>query len=748
MRQLKQTIMLCLLWMAGMALSAQDFDVDGIYYNVINMSELTCEVTSGASKYSGDVVIPEVVTLKSRDFRVIAIGENSFKDCYNLNSVSLNNNITAIKQSAFSGCSGIVEIGIPKSVTSIGDNTFANCSCLTKVVVSWDSPISISSSVFSGCPSVCKLFVPYGTKKAYSGWGGFSTIEEYQTGLAKSISLSQSNITVTEGEMKHLHIQVLPEKGTSRKFAWESNDSSVAIAINGRIYGVGEGTAAITVRTTDGSNLTALCKVSVKKSESPRITPLTTAEIEPWEGVYYYESSYNAADPASDWYKIGYDDSEWTDFTGSLSNKGTQYCPENTSWKGEYDAYWIRRYFYINSLEDADRVSYYLRIIHDDDATVYLNGTQIYQLGNNITSYATVQLPNPKLSEGENVIAVKCTNRGGYDAYIDFGLDRAVDNFLFGVNSAGEVCVKKYYGSAADVEIPSSMSFEGNEFHVNAIGNDAFSNNTSLVNVTIPSSITSIGQSAFNGCKNLSSLEIPNSVTKIESNAFSGCSGLRYICLGNGLTDMSTGFSWNSYTNLAELIIGKYIKSVPDLSNCPLSFITVKAQTPPTATAFKNSSYIDAEVTVPVGCLDAYMSAKVWKDFFNIVESNDDAGKTALLIVHQKNGEKTTFAFSDSPKVVKKDDVLLLTTSKISVEYPLGDVDKFTFDFVATSIKELQIATENVTDGRILVYDTLGHLVKTFNANDNNKVSLNTDELPSGIYIVKSGTNSYKILKR
>ena len=48
-----------------------------------------------------------------------------------------------------------------------------------------------------------------------------------------------------------------------------------------------------------------------------------------------------------------------------------------------------------------------------------------------------------------------------------------------------------------------------------------FYNNSSIINVTIQSGVTSIGKSTFCYCKGLTSVTIPGSVTSIGSSAFS-----------------------------------------------------------------------------------------------------------------------------------------------------------------------------------------------------------------------------------
>ena len=127
------------------------------------------------------------VTLPSS---VTSIGWSAFRGCSGLTSVTLPSSVTSIGGSAFEGCSGLTSITLPSSVTSIGSSAFSRCSGLTSVYVSWESPLSISTSVFgSSNTKSCILYVPKGTYDDYwlSNWGEcFDNIEEYDvTGINK-----------------------------------------------------------------------------------------------------------------------------------------------------------------------------------------------------------------------------------------------------------------------------------------------------------------------------------------------------------------------------------------------------------------------------------------------------------------------------------------------------------------------------------------------------------------------------------
>ena len=113
---------------------------------------------------------------------VTTIDNYVFFKCSSLASITIPNSVTAIGESAFEGCNSLTSFSIPNSVTQIGNYAFYGCSSLTSVYCKIKKPLSIYSSTFTKVPlSSAKLFVPIGSRSAYSGaryWKNFANIIE------------------------------------------------------------------------------------------------------------------------------------------------------------------------------------------------------------------------------------------------------------------------------------------------------------------------------------------------------------------------------------------------------------------------------------------------------------------------------------------------------------------------------------------------------------------------------------------
>ena len=186
----KTIINICLTLIAlcwTVTIQAQTATVDGINYYLFS-SDKRAIVTK--STVSGDIVIPEKITVDGVEYPVTSIGIEAFRDCKALTSVAMPS-VTGIGDNAFRSCSSLTSVDIP-SVTSIDDEAFACCSSLTSVDMPsvtridseafWDcdsltsvampSVTSIGFQAFVSCSSLTSVYMPSVTSIGYNAFAG------------------------------------------------------------------------------------------------------------------------------------------------------------------------------------------------------------------------------------------------------------------------------------------------------------------------------------------------------------------------------------------------------------------------------------------------------------------------------------------------------------------------------------------------------------------------------------------------
>ena len=126
---------------AGLGL---ELNPDGRGYTVVGIGSCT----------STDIVIGSYNNLN-----VTAIGENAFKRCEAIESVTLNPALTSIGESAFESCSSLKSIVIPDGVEYIARGSFSYCSSLESVTLP-SSLKKIDRFMFEGCSSLTDVRIP------------------------------------------------------------------------------------------------------------------------------------------------------------------------------------------------------------------------------------------------------------------------------------------------------------------------------------------------------------------------------------------------------------------------------------------------------------------------------------------------------------------------------------------------------------------------------------------------------------
>ncbi|WML35361.1 Ig-like domain-containing protein [Clostridium sp. OS1-26] len=118
-----------------------------------------------------------------------------------------------------------------------------------------------------------------------SGQGVFDAIDIDSNGQLKSynenpsiivsnITLNKSTDTLQVGETGTLVAIITPDNATNKNVKWISSDPSIAtVDENGKVTAVKEGITTVSAITTDGSNLSASCLVTVKPKDTTPTNP-------------------------------------------------------------------------------------------------------------------------------------------------------------------------------------------------------------------------------------------------------------------------------------------------------------------------------------------------------------------------------------------------------------------------------------------------------------------------------------------
>ena len=187
------------------------------------------------------------------------------------------------------------------------------------------------------------------------------------------------------------------------------------------------------------------------------------------------------------------------------------------------------------------------------------------------------------------------------------GVSAESKNVMLYTSSDGKI-VKPYKSDVFGANIVSNIYSNGQgiiifDAPVTSIGNDAFSDCTSLKSITIGNSVTSIGDWAFYYCDSLTSVTIGNSVTSIGDQAFYYCFSLTSVTIPDSVT--SIGESAFSYCR-------------------SLTSVYCKPTTPPVGgSSMFNTNASGRKIYVPRNSVSAYKAAKYWSEYASDIEGYD-----------------------------------------------------------------------------------------------------------------------------
>lgn len=187
-------MMLCVILLV-LSINAVGFEVDGIVYNITSQENLTVEVAH--KEYSGEIVIPEVVTYNNKTYRVTSIGERAFYALPFLYSITIPKSIPSIEYGTFAACprlskvvihckkvgswfkgKDIKEVVIGDGTVTIEEGAFEDCHSLKSVTI-MNTVTTIGDCAFEACWSLSNLSI--GSSVTYIGNYAFHNCPELRS---------------------------------------------------------------------------------------------------------------------------------------------------------------------------------------------------------------------------------------------------------------------------------------------------------------------------------------------------------------------------------------------------------------------------------------------------------------------------------------------------------------------------------------------------------------------------------------
>ena len=452
---------------------------------------------------------------------VTSIGNEAFRQCVSLTSVTIPNSVTAIGYEAFSGCSSLTSVTIPNSVTTIGYRAFSGCTSLTSVTIP-NSVTTIGESAFHDCSSLTSVTIPNSVTRIYAdAFSGCSSLT--------SVTIPNSVTTIDADAFSgcsSLTSVTIPNSVTTIEWsAFSGCTSLTSVTIGNSVTTIGRwafSSCSSLTSVTIGNSVTTIGDNAFTNNNAKIIwlTNTPPAGYRNVEGRIHYV--------ANNMYM-------------GLSNK--------------------KVYPYLSSIFEVDGIKY-VPVSPSErtcDAIDCAYTGEPYEVKiNKKVNYKGVDMT---VREINPYTAYKCAKIK--KAYID--IDGSIGNDAFSgcanlvsvdIKKANDIGNNAFSGCANLVSVDIKAG--------NNIGESAFSNCSSLKTLSLDNKIKSLGQYAFSGCSNLKQFVIPDSVTILNS-LLQNCSSLKSIRIHKGIKEINKAFY--GCTNLSTLIIEDRNTSLKIVSN-------------------------------------------------------------------------------------------------------------------------------------------------------------------------------------
>ncbi len=508
-----------------------------------------------------DVTIPYSIMFNSDFYNVTEIDKSAFKGNSSLVNLIIDGmafGSVTIGSNAFQNCSNLQKVVLPSTLTKIDDYAFAGCNkikeIISKVVAKTNSPFTFSDNVFSETiyPTAI-VYVPIGSLP-----GATTTAYKATDGWKNFTNyLEGEKLKATVDKITY---EYLTGPKTATLISSTTTEKNVTIPDSVKIDGVKYGVIDIGQNAFKGNT---------------SIERLTISEKVKTIGAYAFQGC------------TGLKKIELPSTLMDIGEKAFDGCKSITH------------------------------------VCSKISTSTLFEINNNVFSVYTASLYVPegtldtyKAKNGWN----NFTNNVYTGYFVD---DLTIDYLSYDclITGSGNAATKtatltKSTTSTADVVIPDSVPVGSLYYRVTNIRQSAFSGNSKLVNITIPTYVTTIGDNTFNNCNN-----ITNIISKIKTpfvinkDVFSISSATLYVPVGRRDAYKTTD-GWSKFLTVYEgLMIEKPVgEMVYQCATGDKTAIMVSTTTTATDVIIPDSFAID-------------------NDFYKVIAINQSVfkGKTSIV---------------------------------------------------------------------------------------------------------------------
>lgn len=519
------------------------FEENGICYKTIDHNSVAVTYMGNSSddyqnEYTGDIVIPEMVTFNETNYTVTSIGEYAFCDCTGLTSITIPNSVTNIGYCAFDGCSSMTSITLSDSIVSIDDYAFFNCVHLTSISLG-ENIVSIGEYAFANCSSLTEITIPGNV--ASIGYAAFYFCENL-----KSVILNDGVVSIGDYafvECSSLSEVTIPNsvtnvgKGAFYETPFFNNQPDGVIYFGGVLYQY-KGTMPNNTHIDIKENIVTISERAFYNCSG--LTSVTLSESIVSIGDYAFADC------------IGLTEIIIPNSTTILKEAAFAGCSGLTTITLGEGLTTIESMVFYNCAALKSVVLGNNVTTIGDAAFIYCSSLTDFTIGKNVESIGGYTFegcsylasifsnalipPTIKSNTFTHYRASLYVPQESIEAYkeaeywkefniLNNNTKIYIDGIYYQITSSTEVKVvspNNYGEYSGDVVIPETITINDKTYRVTSIDEYAFSQNGLLTSITIPKSIKSIGEDAFNTAYNLKyiycyAIEPPT----IESGTFS-----------------------------------------------------------------------------------------------------------------------------------------------------------------------------------------------------------------------------------